>query len=73
MKKRRKRTARRQKPPARRFPFRDLITARSCRALEDESHGIIQRCVDDLLRDPELREKIDYHAREILKAIASKL
>jgi hypothetical protein len=67
------RSPRSRKAPAVRFPFRDLITANSCHALEDESHGIIQRCVDETLKDPELREKIEYHARQILKAIAAKL
>ena len=60
-------------PAARHFPFRDLISAHSYSALGDESYGIIQRCVDETLKDPELREKIEFHAREILKAIAAKL
>jgi hypothetical protein len=55
------------------FPFRDLIYANSYAALRDESYGIIQRAVDDMLKDRELREKIEYHAREILKAIAARL
>jgi hypothetical protein len=73
MRKKKKRAVRRRKAPAGRSPFRDLITANSHHALEDESYGIIQRCVDETLRDPELREKIEYHARQILKAIAAKL
>ncbi len=80
MKKKKKRIGRSRKRPGRLrrsragpLPFRDLITAHSFSALGDESHGIIQRCVDETLKDPELREKIEYYARKILRAIAAKL
>jgi hypothetical protein len=62
-----------RRPSPRHFPFRNLITAHSYSALGDESYGIIQRCVDETLRDPELREKIEFYAKKILKAIAAKL
>lgn len=55
------------------LPFRDILMANSYAALRDESYGIIQRCVEETLKDPELREKIEYYARQILKAIAAKL
>jgi len=54
-------------------PFRVMVTVNACSALRDESDGLILQCVEETLKDPELREKIDYHARQILKAIAAKL
>jgi hypothetical protein len=68
-----KRTARRRKSARPLYPFRHMITSPSYAALGDESYGIIQRCVDETLKDPELRRKIEYYARKILKAIAAKL
>lgn len=50
-----------------------MITANAYGALRDESYSIIQRCVEETLKDPELREKIDFYARQIIKAIAAKL
>ncbi len=64
---------RRRKSRIEPLPFRKLIVAHSYSALGDESYGIIQRCVDETLKDPELREKIDRLTREILKAILAKL
>ena len=55
------------------FLFRDIITTNAYGSLRDESYSLIQRCAEETLKDPELREKIDYHARQILKAIAAKL
>jgi len=57
----------------RKSPFRDMIAGNSYAALRDESCAIIQRCVEETVKDPELREKIDYYARQIIKAIAAKL
>ena len=54
-------------------PFRHMISANSYSALADESYPIILRCVEETLKDPELRKKIDYYTRKILKAIAEKL
>jgi hypothetical protein len=65
--------ARKKSGPSRILPFRDILVANSYSALRDESYSLIQRCVDETLKDPELREKIEYHARKILQAIASKL
>jgi len=50
-----------------------MIAANAYEALCDESYGILHRCVEELLEDPELREKIEYHGRMILRAIAAKL
>src|SRR5262245_43607632 len=63
---RRRRRARSQRA----FPLHDMIAANAYGALRDESYGIIHRCVEELLRDPELRETIEFHGRKILRAIA---
>ena len=55
------------------FLFRESFMARSDEAYLRWSDALIQRCVEETLKDPELREKIDYHARQIIKAIAAKL
>jgi len=55
------------------LPLHNMIAANAYEALRDESYGILHRCVEELLEDPELREKIEYHGRMILRAIAAKL
>ncbi len=50
-----------------------MIAANSYAALRDESYPLILRWVDETLKDPELRRKIDYYTRKILKAIAEKI
>ena len=55
------------------LPLHTMIAANAYGALRDESYGILHRCVEELLRDPELREKIEYYGRKILRAIAAKL
>lgn len=67
------RRRRRRRKAAPRYSFRDLISVNSVAAMKDESYTMVQRCVEELMRDPELREKIEYHARQIMKAIAAKL
>lgn len=54
-------------------PFRDILAGNAHCALRDERYALIQRCVEETLKDPELREKIDYYSRQIIKAIAAKL
>jgi len=69
----RKKPVRRRRRRERIGPFRHMISANSYSALADESYPIILRCVEETLKDPELRKKIDYYTRKILKAIAEKL
>jgi len=72
MKQRKKRTQRRASSNER-FSFSRIIAGNTVAALQDESYALIQRVVDDLMKDPELREKIEYHAHQIAKAILEKL
>lgn len=51
-------------------PFNHTTLRSTHPALRD---ALILRCVDETLKDPELAAKIDYHARQIIKAIAAKL
>jgi hypothetical protein len=53
--------------------MRQTVAGNVVAALRDESDTQISRWVEDLLKDPEIREKIEYHTRQILKAIAPKL
>jgi len=52
---------------------RDVIMSNVYAAYRDESYGIIARCVEETLKDPELKEKITRYARAIFKAIAEKM
>ncbi len=52
---------------------REIIATNVITAMKDESYSMVSRWVDELLKDPELRKKIEYHTREIFKAIAEKL
>lgn len=52
---------------------RRIILRNVVSSFQDQSYTIIDKYVDELLKDPELREKIDYHTKEILRAIAEKL
>ena len=67
------RKRRRRRPPRPILSFRDLIAANSYAGLKDESYTLILRCLEETMKDPELREKIEYHSRQILRAIAAKL
>lgn len=51
----------------------ELVAGNVIAALRDESDTLIARWVDELLKEPEVRKKIEYHSREIVKAIASGL
>ena len=53
-------------------PMRRIILSNSYAAFQDESYSVILKCVEESLRDPEFRKKIDYHTREICKAIAER-
>ncbi|MGH7150805.1 MAG: hypothetical protein ACREIU_08910 [Planctomycetota bacterium] len=53
--------------------MRQIVAGNVVAGLRDESYTQISRWVEDLLKDPEIREKIEYHTRQILKAIASRL
>jgi hypothetical protein len=66
---------RKRRRPRRRAPLglRDLIARDAYGALRDESYSHIQRAVEELLKDPDVREKIDAYARVFLKAILAKL
>ncbi|MBI4606362.1 MAG: hypothetical protein HY721_30725 [Planctomycetes bacterium] len=50
-----------------------MIAASSYAAARDERYLGVQRVVDEMMKDPELRETIEYYSRKILKAIAAKL
>lgn len=51
--------------------MRQIVAGDVVAALRNESYT--RRWVEDLLKDPEIREKIEYHTRQILKAITAKL
>lgn len=51
----------------------EMLTATALAAFRDESYSLIVRWVEEALKDPELRKKIEYHTRAILKAIAEKI
>lgn len=51
----------------------ELIASNVLLAMRDESDTLIARIVDGLMKDSELREKIEFHTRAIFKAIAAKL
>lgn len=53
--------------------FRDLIAANAILAAKDESYTHVVRIVEELMRDPELAEKIEYYTRQIFRALAAKL
>ena len=53
--------------------IRKVLAGNVIAAFRDESYTQIARWVDELLKDPEVRRKIEYHTREILKAIAARL
>ncbi|HET6202199.1 MAG TPA: hypothetical protein VFI25_05285 [Planctomycetota bacterium] len=53
--------------------MRPIVAGNVVAALRDESYTQISRWVDELQKDPEIRKKIEYHTRQILKAIAAKL
>lgn len=50
-----------------------LVSQNVFSAFRDESYAIIVKCVEEAMKDPELREKLEYHTRQMLKAIAEKL
>lgn len=54
-------------------PMRDILTANVYSAWRDESYTLIARLVDETLKNPKVREKIEYHTREIMKVIAENL
>jgi hypothetical protein len=68
-----------KKKPARRRrragidPLRSIIMENTYSAFRDESYSLILRCVEDMLKDPKLRGKIDDYARRIAKSIAAKM
>ena len=54
-------------------PLRRIIAENTYAALRDESYSLILRCVEDILKGPKLRGKIDDYARKIAKSITAKL
>lgn len=70
--KKKKPVRRRRRRRSRIGPLQHMTAVNSYAALKDESYPLILRWVDEALKDPELRRKIDYHTRKILKAISEK-
>jgi hypothetical protein len=66
-----RKTRRRRRPDG--ALMRPIVAGNVVAALRDESYTQISRWVDELQKDPEIRKKIEYHTRQILKAIAAKL
>lgn len=52
---------------------RDIVFSNVLSAYKDESYTIIVRCIEEALKDPEIKAKIEFHTRAMFKAIAEKL
>lgn len=53
--------------------FQSLLASNAVAAVKDESYALVVKIVDELLKDPDVARKIDFHTRQILRALASKL
>ncbi len=68
-----KRKVRRKKPARNGAFMRELIAANVYSALRDESYTLIAKLVDETLKDPVLRERIQRLTRALLKGIAERV
>lgn len=48
----------------------DIWTHNTLEAARVESYTITTRIVEELLKDPKLRRRLEYHSAQIIKAIA---
>ena len=53
--------------------FQAMIATNAVAAVRDESYTLVAKIVDDLLRDPEVARKIEYHTRQIFRLLAAKM
>lgn len=53
--------------------MKEIVTANVYSAWRDESYTLIARLVDETLRKPKVRERIEALTREIMKVIAENL
>lgn len=54
-------------------PFQTLVAANAIAAFRDESYTLVAKVVDELMRDPEVARKVDFHARAMIKALVAKM
>jgi hypothetical protein len=47
--------------------FQSLLASNAVSAVKDESDSLVVKIVEELLKDPEVAKKIDFHTRQILK------
>ncbi|MBI3269531.1 MAG: hypothetical protein HYZ53_10960 [Planctomycetes bacterium] len=53
--------------------LRELIAHNVVASMQDESDRLVARIVDELLADPEVAKKIEYHTRQIFKTLADRM
>ena len=50
-----------------------FVAASAISAVNDESYALVVKIVEDLLKDPEVAEKIGCYTRQIFKTLAKKM